>query len=127
MDNQVCGVELTKVTVRITSYNVCYTKLLRTFNLQNPEGAVLVFSFVGYEMQEVPVDGRTSIDVVLKSNNIAVDEVVVTALGIKREAKTLTYSSQEVSGDDMMKARDVVITSYSIHYTKLYECRYSVR
>lgn len=78
-----------------------------TFKLENPEGAVLVFSFMGYETQEVPVDGKTSIDVVLKSNNIAVDEVVVTALGIKREAKTLTYSSQEVSGEDMMKARDV--------------------
>ncbi|RKD90755.1 SusC/RagA family TonB-linked outer membrane protein [Mangrovibacterium diazotrophicum] len=78
-----------------------------TFNLQNSEGAVLVFSFMGYETQEVSVDGRSSIDVVLKSNNIAVDEVVVTALGIKRESKTLTYSSQEVSGEEMMKARDV--------------------
>ncbi|PTN07992.1 TonB-linked SusC/RagA family outer membrane protein [Mangrovibacterium marinum] len=78
-----------------------------TFNLQNPDGAVLVFSFMGYETQEVSVDGRTSIDVVLKSNNIAVDEVVVTALGIKREAKTLTYSSQQVDGDEMMKARDI--------------------
>ena len=78
-----------------------------TFNLQNPEGAVLVFSFMGYETQEVSVDGRSTIDVVLKSNNIAVDEVVVTALGIKRESKTLTYSSQEVSGEEMMKARDI--------------------
>lgn len=78
-----------------------------TFRLENPEGAVLVFTFMGYETQEVTVDGRSNIDVVLKSSNIAVDEVVVTALGIKREAKTLTYSSQEVSGEEMMKARDV--------------------
>jgi len=78
-----------------------------SFKLENPEGAVLVFSFMGFETQEVPVEGRSTIDVVLKSNNIAVDEVVVTALGIKREAKTLTYSSQEVSGEEMMKARDV--------------------
>jgi len=78
-----------------------------TFKLEKTEGAVLVFSFMGYETQEVPVDGKTTIDVVLKSNNIAVDEVVVTALGIKREAKTLTYSSQEVSGEEMMKARDI--------------------
>ena len=78
-----------------------------TVNLTNPEGAVLVVSFMGFETQEVPVDGRTQIDVVLKSNNIAVDEVVVTALGIKREAKTLTYSSQQVSGEEMMKARDI--------------------
>ncbi|WP_372774326.1 SusC/RagA family TonB-linked outer membrane protein [Mangrovibacterium sp.] len=78
-----------------------------TFTLQKSEGAILVFSFMGYETLEVAVSGRSTIDVVLKSNNIAVDEVVVTALGIRRESKTLTYSSQEVSGEEMMKARDI--------------------
>jgi len=78
-----------------------------TVELKNPAGAVLVFSFVGYEAVEVPVEGKTVIDVELKSSMIAVDEVVVTALGIQRDKKTLTYSSQQVSGEEMMKARDI--------------------
>ena len=78
-----------------------------TVNLKSADNAVLVFSFMGYEPLELPVEGKTKLDVVLKSSNIAVDEVVVTALGIQRDKKTLTYSSQQVSGEEMMKSRDI--------------------
>ncbi|MGV8135357.1 MAG: SusC/RagA family TonB-linked outer membrane protein [Mangrovibacterium sp.] len=75
--------------------------------LSDPVSAVLVFSFIGFESVEIPVGGKAVIDVELKSTEIAVDEVVVTALGIQRDKRTLTYSSQQVSGEEMMKARDI--------------------
>jgi TonB-linked SusC/RagA family outer membrane protein len=65
------------------------------------ESATLMFSFVGMLTQEIPLDGRTTIDVVLESTSLALDEVVVTALGISREKKSLGYSVQEVGGDEV--------------------------
>ena len=67
--------------------------------------AVLVFSFVGMESTEEAVNGRSTIDVTLVTSAIGLDEVVVTALGIKRSKKTLTYSSQQVDGEELMKAK----------------------
>jgi TonB-linked SusC/RagA family outer membrane protein len=65
--------------------------------------SVLVFSFVGMETQEVPVEGRSKIDVILKTSSIGVDEVVVTALGIKREEKSLGYSVGKVAGEELTR------------------------
>ena len=61
--------------------------------------ATLMFSFVGMLTQEVTLDGRTTLDVVLESTSTELDEVVVTALGVSREKKSLGYSVQEVDGD----------------------------
>ncbi len=69
--------------------------------------SILDFSFVGYMTEKVPVAGKTEINIVLTEDVMEMGEVVVTALGIKREKKTLTYSSQEVSGDEMMKSKDI--------------------
>lgn len=66
--------------------------------------AVLVFSFVGMQTQEIPVNGRSEINVTLESATIGVDEVVVTALGISREKRSLAYSVGEVKSDDLVKA-----------------------
>ena len=65
------------------------------------EGAVLVFSFVGYATQEVAVSGRSSIDVSLSSDSKALEEVVVTALGITREKASLGYSVSSVATDQI--------------------------
>jgi TonB-linked SusC/RagA family outer membrane protein len=65
--------------------------------------AVLVFSFVGMETQEVSVDGRSNINVTLVTSSIGVDEVVVTALGIKREEKSLGYSVGKVAGEELTR------------------------
>lgn len=70
---------------------------------------VLVFSFVGYVTQEIPVEGRTSIDVSMATDAKQLSEVVVTALGIEREKRDLGYAVQEISGDDMTKARETNI------------------
>lgn len=70
------------------------------------ETDVLVFSFIGFSAQEVTVGNRTSIDVVLVEDATQLNEVVVTALGIERETKSLTYSVQQVGGDQLTVARD---------------------
>jgi TonB-linked SusC/RagA family outer membrane protein len=68
--------------------------------------AVLSFSFVGYISQEVVVGGRTSIDVSLATDAKQLSEVVVTALGIEKDATKLGYSQQKVQGSDLIKARE---------------------
>ncbi|OIN60597.1 SusC/RagA family TonB-linked outer membrane protein [Arsenicibacter rosenii] len=66
--------------------------------------AVLVFSFVGYSKIEVPVGNRSVVDVVMTSDASQLQEVVVTALGISREKKSLAYSVSEVKSEDLVKA-----------------------
>ncbi|TKT88097.1 SusC/RagA family TonB-linked outer membrane protein [Dyadobacter frigoris] len=60
---------------------------------------ILVFSFIGYKTQQVIVGGKTSIDITMQEDNNVLDEVVVTALGISREKKSLGYSTQQVKGE----------------------------
>lgn len=69
--------------------------------------SILQFSFVGMQAQEITVGNQSSINVVLKSDAIGVDEVVVTALGIKRSTKTLGYSVTEVSGERFQENKTV--------------------
>jgi TonB-linked SusC/RagA family outer membrane protein len=66
---------------------------------------VLVFSFVGYNAQEVQVAGRNTIDVMLTSDAKQLSEVVVTALGIKREDKSLGYAAQSVNENAVKDAK----------------------
>jgi TonB-linked SusC/RagA family outer membrane protein len=68
--------------------------------------AVLQISFVGMKPVEVALNGKTVVNVKLESETVGLNEVVVTALGIQRDKKTLTYASQQVSGEEMLKARD---------------------
>ncbi len=76
------------------------------------QNAVLVFSFIGYVKQEVQVAGQTVIDVGLVAEIKGLQEVVVTALGISREKKSLGYSVAEVKGDALQKvAQENVLNS----------------
>ena len=54
-------------------------------------GSSLMFSFVGMSAQEIPLNGQTTINVTLAEEAVGLDEVVVTALGIRREKKALGY------------------------------------
>ncbi len=71
------------------------------------KGDVLVFSFIGMLTQEVEYTGQASVNIKMQNDTQNLDEVVVTALGIQRDKKTLTYSSQQVTGEEMLKARDI--------------------
>ncbi|MBO0935511.1 SusC/RagA family TonB-linked outer membrane protein [Fibrella sp. HMF5335] len=68
-------------------------------------GEVLVFSFIGYINQEVSLAGQSTIDVQLKENNQLLNEVVVTALGIRREEKTLGYAAATVNENAVKDAK----------------------
>lgn len=68
--------------------------------------ATLQVSFIGMKAQVVPLAGKTAVDIVLQEDNVAVEEVVVTALGIKREAKALGYAVSEVKSDDLTAGRE---------------------
>jgi len=70
------------------------------FNLTVPGNEVLVFSFVGMKAKEVPITAETVYNVSLETITIGVEEVVVTAMGIKRDKKALGYSVSEFSGED---------------------------
>ncbi|NLU93902.1 SusC/RagA family TonB-linked outer membrane protein [Chitinophaga sp. Ak27] len=67
---------------------------------------VLVFSFIGYTAQEVAVGAESTIDVALGVNKKDLGEVVVTALGIRREKRTLGYATQEVKGEDIVQSKE---------------------
>lgn len=76
------------------------------FSIDVPSGnAILQVSFVGYKTIEVPVNNRTKIEIVLGSAIKELDEVVVTALGIKREKKALGYAMQEVKTESLKENR----------------------
>jgi TonB-dependent SusC/RagA subfamily outer membrane receptor len=74
----------------------------------------LVFSFVGMETSEVPIGGRTTIDVSLEQSALDLEEVVVTSLGIKRDAKALGYGVQTVDNDEITRTTNAdVVNSLS--------------
>jgi TonB-linked SusC/RagA family outer membrane protein len=76
------------------------------YNLSLVQAAnALEFRFLGYETQTVQIANQTLIDVVLKSSTQDLDEVVVTALGIKREKKTLTYNVQDMDAEEIVRSK----------------------
>ncbi|MBE9600497.1 SusC/RagA family TonB-linked outer membrane protein [Pedobacter sp. MC2016-24] len=71
------------------------------YSIKASKGDVLVFSYIGFVSQEKTVADAAVLNVVLATDSKALSEVVVTALGIERNKRTLTYSVQTVKGDDL--------------------------
>jgi len=71
------------------------------FSLSANPGDILVFSYVGYNTRQVVVGTEKNIIVTLGANSGQLDQVVVTALGIKRSQKSLTYSAQQIGGNEL--------------------------
>ncbi len=69
--------------------------------------ATLVFSNLGFATQSIALEGRTSVDVVLDEEANNLEEVVVTALGIKREEKALGFAVQNVDGEGLQKVKSL--------------------
>jgi TonB-linked SusC/RagA family outer membrane protein len=75
-----------------------------TYKIQVPTSATaLVFSFVGFQNQEVVIGNRSVIDVELLADNKLLNEVVVTAVGIERNTKMLSYSVEQVASDKLVQ------------------------
>ncbi|TFH46572.1 MAG: SusC/RagA family TonB-linked outer membrane protein, partial [Bacteroidia bacterium] len=93
------------VTVRGTTIGTL-TDINGNFTINAPAGATqLVFQFVGMKTITENISGRTTIDVVMATDMLGLDEVVVTALGISREKKALGYSVQDLGGENLEKAK----------------------
>ncbi len=65
----------------------------------------LVFSFVGMKTKEIKVGDKTKIDVVMQESAEALKKVIVTALGVKKQRKSLTYAAQDVKADELKRVK----------------------
>ena len=88
------------------------TDLDGKYSLEVPEDAkVLVYQYVGMGTVEMAIGTKTVINVVLKPTATSIEGVVVTALGISREKKALSYSVQDVKGDELAKVKPLNIVN----------------
>lgn len=72
------------------------------FTLSAPANGTLIISFVGYQTREVPVTANPRI--VLSEDTELLDEIVITALGIRRDRKALGYAAQDLKSDQLSKS-----------------------
>jgi len=90
-----------QVVVKATTLGTV-TGLDGNYKLSVPESAkVLVYTFIGMASQEIEIGSQTTIDVAMEADILNIEGVVVTALGISREKKSLGYATQEISGDQV--------------------------
>jgi TonB-linked SusC/RagA family outer membrane protein len=76
------------------------------FSLEAQPTDVLVISYIGFDKQEITVGSHTTLNIKLAESNKQLNTVVVTALGIKRSEKSITYAQQQLSGVELTKAKD---------------------
>ncbi|WP_103070505.1 SusC/RagA family TonB-linked outer membrane protein [Aquimarina sediminis] len=106
------GVPLPGVNVIVKGTNKgVQTNFDGRYSIEVNPGEILVYSYVGMSSQEKMVDLDNNIDVVLFPTDNALEEVVVTALGIKRQVRSLGYATDVVKGEDLVKARETNIVN----------------
>ena len=100
------GLPGVNVVIKGTTKGVI-TNLDGEYTIEVPDNfTVLQFSFIGFETQDIPVAGKSVIDVVLMENAEAIDEVVVTALNIQRNKSSLGYSVTQIGSDEINQAKE---------------------
>ncbi len=88
------------------------TDIEGVFKLTVPsDGGVLVFSFIGLKTQELTIGNQSVIDLIMEADVTQLSEVVVTALNIPREKRTLGYAVQEIKQEDLRIARETDVNS----------------
>ncbi len=93
------------VSVKGTTVGIT-TDINGKYTLAIPQNAsTLVFSYIGMKKQEVEIGNRSVIDAIMEPDVLGLEEVVVTAIGISREKKSLGYAVQDVTGDAINKAK----------------------
>jgi TonB-linked SusC/RagA family outer membrane protein len=101
------GTPLPGVTVQIKHTNKgTQTNADAAFSLKASTGDMLVFSSVGFLNREVLVDTEEEINVSMQTNVKALNELIVTALGLQKKARELPYSTQQLDGDDLQLVKD---------------------
>ncbi|MEO9967045.1 MAG: SusC/RagA family TonB-linked outer membrane protein [Reichenbachiella sp.] len=101
------GAALPGVNVSVKDTNTgTITDIDGNYKLEVSENDVVVYSYIGYKTQELNTGSRTVADIVLNTDTEQLEEVVVTALGISREKRSLTYATQEVEGEELTRVKD---------------------
>jgi len=104
------GAPLAGVTIVVKgTHKSATTNVDGTFTIVAVKGDVLVFSSVGFATQQITVGGEAAIDVRMVTSNAELTSVVVTALGIKKQARALGYSTTEVDGSKFTESREANI------------------
>ncbi|GEP97851.1 SusC/RagA family TonB-linked outer membrane protein [Chitinophaga cymbidii] len=101
------GVPMPGVTIRIqgTTRNA-QSDARGHYTIQASEGETLEFSFIGYTTQAIAVGAGNTMNVSMRMSETALGEVIVTAMGIKKERKELGYSVQDIKSDELLKNKD---------------------
>lgn len=81
------------------------------FTITSPSSGTLLFSGIGFKSKEISINGSNSINVTLEEDAGQLDAVVVTALGIQRQKKSLGYATQQVAGADLATSREVNVAN----------------
>lgn len=94
------------VTIKDTTIGTT-TNIDGTFELSGVnQGDIIVISFVGYDAQEIVFAGQTFLEITLKESTSEIESVVVTAMGIKRQEKALSYNVQQVKAEEITAVKD---------------------
>ncbi|SEW49691.1 SusC/RagA family TonB-linked outer membrane protein [Chitinophaga arvensicola] len=101
------GNPLPGVTVRIKGSNRnAQTDATGHYRILVSPGDVLEFSFIGYESRSIPTGNSPNIDVKMLTTSSALEQVIVTGMGIKKEKKALGYSVQDIKSAELLKNKD---------------------
>lgn len=104
--DQVKKTALAGVSIRNNGTSVGSSRPDGSFDIEVPAGAILTFQLIGYDaFTYVANNNNNQLNVSLKENTQGIEEVVVTALGIKREQKSLGYAVSTVSGEELTDAQ----------------------
>lgn len=96
------------VVVNVTKNKTVTTNAQGDFSIQADKGDMIRFRMMGFQQAAIVVsDQQKSVTIVLKEESLDLKETVVTALGIKREARSLGYAVSEVEGEELKKAREI--------------------
>ncbi|GAB2686285.1 TonB-dependent receptor [Mucilaginibacter koreensis] len=106
------GQPLPGVTIKVQGTQVATsTNVDGFFTINADANATLVVSFIGYETQTIALNGRSSVTINLVPSSKNLNEVVVTALGIRRESRSLTYGVQTIGGNEVSRVPDASLVN----------------
>jgi len=101
------GEPIAGASVKIKNTNIgSVTNGSGLFSLNYSGQGTLVVTAIGFAGNEVKLTGQAQVNVALAEDNKLLNEVVVTALGIKRDKRILTYSSQEIKGESLTQSKE---------------------
>ena len=81
------------------------TDLNGDYTINAPANGILVFSAIGMETKKEPINNRSVVNITMNDSSIMLEELVVTAMGIKKERKALGYAVQDVKSEELMKSK----------------------